>query len=132
MTQTNIKETKSSLKKKKSKKTTSNDQEIKAYIYQQLNELESLIPKGSTVSVEVNEVLENQSPSENGTIATRMSVKTPVGELLADEIDEDIFKSITEATNSLAHQLTLLKTSFETQLNRDSLVDFYSQNTYMH
>ncbi len=130
MTQADIKETKKSIKERRAAKGTSNEQEVKAYIYQQLNELETLIPKGSVISVEINEV-PGQRP-KTPTIATRMSVQTPAGELLVDEMNEDVFTSITEATNSLAHQLTLLKTTSEAQINRNVLVDFYSQNTYIH
>lgn len=72
--------------------------EVRAYIYQQLADLEQFIPDGSAVSVLIND-------QKTNSIVANIRISTPYGELNALEESENIFDSLTKAKITMIKRL---------------------------
>lgn len=73
--------------------------EIRAYIYQQLADLEQFLPEGSEISIVIND-------SNKLKIETNIKIATPFGEIHAVEESTDIYLSLSQAKNNLVKQLS--------------------------
>jgi ribosome-associated translation inhibitor RaiA len=73
--------------------------EIRAYIYQQLADLEPHLPEGSAISIVINE-----NP-KSGSHASTIKVDTPYGEVSAIEEKQDIYESLSAAKDSLVKHM---------------------------
>jgi ribosomal subunit interface protein len=73
--------------------------EIRAYIYQQLADIEQLLPEGSEISIFIND-------NDKKKIETNIKIETPFGEIHAFEESPDIFESLSQAKENLVKQLS--------------------------
>jgi ribosome-associated translation inhibitor RaiA len=72
--------------------------EVRAFIYQQLNDLEHLLPVGSSVSVSV-------MPEKKSTFMAQIEVIGPAGTLHSTAIHKDEYSAIVAAKHDLKSQL---------------------------
>ncbi len=72
--------------------------EIRAYIYQQLADLEVLLPEGSAISISIDN-------SDKKMVETAIKIETPYGEISALEESVDIYECLNQAKENLVKQL---------------------------
>lgn len=101
--------------------------EIRAYIYQQLAELEPHLPEGSAISILINE-----NP-KSGSHAATIKVETPFGEVKAIEEKHDIYESLSAAKENLVKQIDVVtRAMLENETESDVLVDAIRNKQNLH
>lgn len=71
--------------------------EIRAYIYQQLADLETFLPDSSAVSIYIDD--------KNRSFSTTIKIDTPFGEIQALEKSDDVYASLAQAKDNIVKQL---------------------------
>ncbi len=100
--------------------------EIRAYIYQQLADLEQLLPEGSEISIVIND-------NDKKNIETDIKIATPFGEIHALEQSSDIYQSLTQAKANLLKQLgEMHRAASEQDIDADDIVQAIIDKRHLH
>lgn len=100
--------------------------DIRAYILQQIAEVESVLPKGSQVSIFLKE-------SKRGDrVKTKIVVSTPEGEFTSQVTRKGVFASILGAKEDLVNQLAEGSPLGISEEERDVFVDAIVKGQYLH
>lgn len=99
--------------------------EIRAYIYQQLNDIEHMIPKGSAIAISVDEDKTHQK-------TVSIILKTVIGDVIVNSQNPNIFTAIQEAKDDLEGQLTDLSSLIDEDDVRSMALDQLLTHKYLH
>lgn len=105
--------------------------EVRAYIYQQLSDLEPLIPKGSAIAITVDEE-KAATKSEKPKKYVSIILKTTMGDLVVKSTHKDIYKAINTAKTDLAGQLANLQYWIDENDERKLQIDLMMNHKYLH
>lgn len=113
--------------------------EIRAFIYQQLADLEGLLPQGSNVSIIVEDPsvikipldLKMAKRAKSKKKKVIIQLETTEGNLLVESEHLDIYKAIQAAKENLRNQLSALQ-SFLNLEDRDKQINDIIDHTYLH
>lgn len=111
--------------------------EVRAFIYQQLAELESLLPQGTAVSVVVEDPSVQSSRAQKVAAPSRkrviMQLETAAGRFFVEGKNDDIYKAITKAKNDLKDQLTILQSFLaDSNSSRSNHIENILSQKYLH
>ncbi len=108
--------------------------EIRAYIYQQLTDLEGLLPQGSAVSITVEDksLLPGQIKETVSPKKVIIYLETSVGNLLAEAKHKDVFKAVKKAKENLKAQLSTLQLALTRQDERANQIENIIRHPYLH
>ena len=76
--------------------------EVRAFIYQQMADLERFLPEGSNVSILINDDLQSRKLKK---VSATIRIQTPYGDLRALGETGDIYHSLQEAKAVMLRQL---------------------------
>lgn len=126
------------------KKPEDSNPEIRAFIYQQLSDLESLMPQGSNVSIVVEDptmlkIKSNQILGDRKFLKKTKSFKKKVviqietaeGNLLVESEHHDVYTAIQAAKENLRGQLSALQ-SFLNPDDRDKQISDIIEQKMLH
>lgn len=99
--------------------------EIRAYIYQQLSDLEHMIPKGSAIAITVDEDKKEKK-------YVSIVLKTALGELVVNSQNQDIYEAIQDARHDLEGQLSNFSGMIDEDELREGAVDHLMTHKYLH
>lgn len=110
--------------------TVKSSPEVRAFIYQQLSDLEEFLPQGSAVSVSI-------LPEETKKLSfcAKIEIMTPGGTLLSTAIHGDEYAAIVSAKRDIKSQLEFWFHLGELEENDDSrerLIEAISEKRYLH
>ena len=112
--------------------------EVRAFIYQQLSEIQSLLPEGSVVQVSVSAVEPKKpknpcSPKRNLTQA-EIQVDSIGGRMVATAQDKDEYWAILEARAKMEKQIKILEDTqfYSGEEAREDLVEAITSKQYLH
>lgn len=77
--------------------------EVRAFIYQELNDLDGLLPEGTALSV----VVDDKHKGKRNKVAIHL--QSALGNLYVESESKDVFKAITQAKENLKSQLSVLQ-----------------------
>lgn len=105
--------------------------EIRAFIYQQLTDLEGLLPQNSNVSIVVEDpaVLKKTKKAQKKKVMIQL--ETEVGNLVVESEHMDVYKAIQAAKENLRAQLSVLQT-FTSGEDRDEKINDIIEHKYLH
>ncbi len=117
--------------------------EIRAFIYQQLTDLENLLPQGAALSITVEDksLLPKAKTSKAKTkqlskkIHTKKVViylETSVGNIFVESKNKDVFKAIQTAKEDLKNQLSTLQNILIRQDERANSIETIMRHPYLH
>ncbi len=107
--------------------------EIRAYIYQQLTDLEGLLPQGSAVSITVED--KSLLPGQTKVASPKKVIiylETSSGNLLAEAKHKDVFKAVKKAKEHLKLQLFTLQSALMRQDERANEIENIIRHPYLH
>ncbi len=99
--------------------------EVRAYIYQQLNDIEHMIPKGSAIAVSVDEDKTHQK-------TVSIILKTVIGDVVVSSQSTNIFAAIQAAKDDLEVQLSDISSIIDEDDVRSMALDQLLKNKYLH
>ena len=112
--------------------------EIRAFIYQQLTDLEGLLPQGSNISIAVDDPSYLEKTQKKASKKTKIHKKkvviqleTQAGNLVVESENFDIYKAIQAAKENLRSQLTTLH-AFLSGMDREEQIDNIISKKYLH
>lgn len=115
--------------------------EVRAFIYQQLTDLEDLLPVGSNVSILVEDpnLLPTSQKAQSKKKGKKKAHKkrviiqldTTVGDLVVENENFDVYQAIRGAKEELRGQLTTLQ-SFLDPMDRDQKIEDIVSNKLLH
>ncbi len=97
--------------------------EVRAFIYQELNDLDGLLPEGTALSVVVDDKTKLNKVA--------IHLQSTVGNLYVESEAKDVFKAIRKAKDDLKTQLSALQ-SFLAGDDRETLVQNAINKHYIH
>lgn len=109
--------------------------EVRAFIYQQLTDLEGLLPQGSNVSIVVEDP--NLLPKKEGKKSKLqkkrvvIQLDTSAGNLVVQNENLDVYKAIQGAKEELRGQLATLQ-NFLSPTDRDQEIEDIISNKLLH
>ncbi len=115
--------------------------EVRAFIYQQLTDLEDLLPQGSNVSILVEDP--NLLPAAQKVAKSKKSnrkkqkkkviiqLDTTVGNIVVENENFDVYQAISGAKEELRGQLTTLQ-NFLDPIDRDQKIEDIVSNKLLH
>lgn len=107
--------------------------EIRAYIYQQLTDLERLLPQGSAISITVEDKsLLDKNTKPNAPKKVVIYLETSIGNLLAESKNKDVFKAIKVAKEHLKAQLSTLQGVLVRPEDRANEIENIIRHPYLH
>lgn len=98
--------------------------EIRAFIYQQLSDLEGLLPQNANVSIVVEDpgFLKNEKTKKAHKKKVTIQMEAEVGNLVVESEHLDIYKAIQAAKENLRTQLSVLQ-AFMSPDDRDQQIE---------
>lgn len=109
--------------------------EIRAFIYQQLTDLEGLLPKGSNVNIVVDDPATlNKSLKKSKTYKKKVMIQleTEAGNLVVESEHKDVYKAIQIAKENLRAQLSALQSFLSDVDDRDQMIDDIITHKVIH
>jgi ribosome-associated translation inhibitor RaiA len=111
--------------------------EIRAFIYQQLSDLEALLPQGTAVSVVVEDPALSPTykarPKKLSEKKVVMQLETAAGNLLVESENQDVYAAITKARDDLKVQLATLQSFLaEENIDRSNQIENILTHKYLH
>lgn len=105
--------------------------EIRAFIYQQLTDLEGLLPQNSNVSIVVEDPAIIKKSKKEFKKKILITLETEAGNLVVESEHVDVYKAIQVAKENLRSQLTALQ-SFIGGDERDQEINNIIEHRYLH
>lgn len=107
--------------------------EVKAYIYQQMAEIEQLLPEGSNVTIQISDHSDEDDIRLSNNVASKIRIRTPYGEINALEKATDIYNSLFLCKQSLISQLGAMQRHVaEEQSERSHVVESVIKKERLH
>lgn len=105
--------------------------EIRAFIYQQLTDLEGLLPQNSNIAIAVEDpgLLKKSKKAQKKKVM--MTLETEAGNLAVESEHLDVYKAIQAAKENLRSQLVALQ-SFIGSEDRDKEINDIIEHRYLH
>lgn len=101
------------------------ESEVRAYVYQQLSDVEPMLPQGSSLTVAL------QASKKGDRIRAIITAKTPHGSVRGVAWRSDPFEAINEAKEDFLNRL-FLADELEDMDPRDIEIEILSQGTKLH
>lgn len=105
--------------------------EIRAFIYQQLTDLEGLLPQNSNVSIVVEDLAVIKKTKKAQKKKVMIQLETEAGNLVVESEHMDVYKAIQAAKENLRSQLATLQ-AFIGAEDRDEKIDGFINHRYLH
>jgi ribosomal subunit interface protein len=107
--------------------------EIRAFIYQQLTDLEGLLPQGSNVNIVVEDpALLSKSKTKVFKKKVMIQLETQAGNIVVESEHKDVFKAIQLAKETLSGQLSTLQNFLGETEDRDDKINEILSNKIIH
>lgn len=105
--------------------------EIRAFIYQQLTDLEGLLPQNSNVSIVVEDpaILKKSKKAQEKKVMIQL--ETEAGNFVVESEHLDVYKAIQAAKENLRSQLSVLQ-AFTNGEDRDEKINNIIEHKYLH
>jgi len=105
--------------------------EIRAFIYQQLSDLEPLMPTGTAVSVLVEDPALADKTLKDPAKKVVIQLETSAGNLVVESANKDVYAAIASAKNDLETQLSTLQNIWGGDERNDQIDDII-EHRYLH
>src|SRR5690606_27697574 len=108
--------------------------EVRAFIYQQLTDLEGLLPQGANVSIVVEDPNLLPKKGKKSKLQKKrvvIQLDTTVGNLVVQNENLDVYKAIQGAKEELRGQLSTLQ-NFLSPTDRDQEIEDIISNKLLH
>jgi ribosome-associated translation inhibitor RaiA len=105
--------------------------EVRAFIYQQLTDLEGLLPQNSNVSIVVEDPAVIKKTKKAQKKKVMIQLETEVGNLVVESEHIDIYKAIQAAKENLRSQLSVLQ-AFTNAEDRTEQINNIIGHKYLH
>lgn len=98
--------------------------EVRAFIYQELNDLDGLLPAGTALSVVIDD------KSNKNRVAIHL--QSTVGNLYVESESKDVFKAIRKAKDNLKDQLSVLQSILIETEDREMQIEHIINKDFLH
>jgi ribosomal subunit interface protein len=108
--------------------------EVRAFIYQQLTDLEGLLPQGSNVNIVVEDpaLLSKAKKPKIFKKKVMIQLETEAGNIVVESEHKDVFKAISLAKETLRGQLTTLESFLGGAEDRDQKIEDILAHKILH
>lgn len=106
--------------------------EIRAFIYQQLTDLEGLLPQNSNVSIIVEDPAIIKKTKKAQKKKVMIQLETEAGNLVVESEHLDVYKAIQAAKENLRSQLSVLQAFTGGMEDRDEKINDIIEHKYLH
>lgn len=108
--------------------------EIRAFIYQQLTDLEGLLPQGSNVSIVIEDpaILNKDKKKKHFKKKVMIQLETEAGNIVVESENFDVYKAIRLAKETLRGQLSTLQSFLMDADDRDQKIKDILDQKILH
>lgn len=98
--------------------------EVRAFIYQELNDLDGLLPAGTALSVVVDDKANKNKVA--------IHLQSNIGNLYVESESKDVFKAIRKAKENLKDQLSALQSFLIETEDREMQIEHIINKDFLH